>query len=90
MLLCQLCYAVHLHHDRHQQLWDQKSTKSKRIADLKKEKVLFTSNDTNAKIEMYDRGPERSEHHAGADQDSSDHNHRSAAIAVDKYATHRS
>lgn len=94
LIVCRHCRAsasavlcVYLHHDQHQQVWEQKPTKTWSAAE---KKILITSNDTNAKIEMYDRGPEGSEHHAGADQDSSDHDHRSAAIAVDKYATHRS
>lgn len=68
-----------------------KVNQTSEIADLtKKTNTLLTSNYANAKIEMYNRGPERSEHHASADQDSADHDHRSATIAVDKYATHRS
>lgn len=51
---------------------------------------MFTSNYSNAKIEMYDSGAKRSKHHGSANQDPADHNHRSAAIAVDKYAAHRS
>lgn len=57
---------------------------------MKKQKTLFTSNYSNAKIEMYDGSAKRSKHHGSANQDPADHNHRSAAIAVDKYAADRS
>lgn len=39
---------------------------------------------------MHDRFAKRSEYHASADHDPTDHNDGSAAIAVDKYAAHRS
>ncbi len=39
---------------------------------------------------MHNSSTKRRKHHGGAHQDPADHNHRSAAIAVDKYTTHRS
>lgn len=52
--------------------------------------MLFTSNYSNAKIEMHDITAKRSKHHGSANHDPTDHNHRSAAITVDKYTAHRS
>lgn len=68
-------------HDKEQQQLSEQKSESKNV---------FTSNHSNAKIEMYDGSPKRSEHHASTDQDPADHHHRSAAIAVDKYAAYRS
>lgn len=73
-----------MHDKEQQQLSEQKSESKKR------KENIFTSNNPNAKIEMYDGSPKRSEHHASTDQDPADHHHRSAAIAVDKYAAYRS
>lgn len=39
---------------------------------------------------MYDSLAKRSKHHASADQEPADHNHGSAAIAIDKYTAYRS
>lgn len=55
-----------------------------------KTKILFTSNYSDAKIQMHDSTAKRSKHHGAANQDPTDHDHGSAAVAVDKYAAHRS
>lgn len=52
----------------------------------KPKQEVFTSNHSNAKIEMHDRSAKRSEHHGGADHDPADHHNWSAPIAVDENA----
>lgn len=52
----------------------------------KPKQEAFTSNHSNAKIEMYDRSAKRSEHHGGADHDPAHHHNWSAPIAVDENA----
>ena len=52
------------------------------------EKKKITSNYSNTNIQMYDTGAKRSEHHARTNHHPADHNHWSAAIAVDKDTAH--
>lgn len=89
VLLCQLCEACMTKSSSN---FLSKSQNPKRLVIKKKKRKenVFTSNHPNAKIEMYDGSPKRSEHHASTDQDPADHHHRSAAIAVDKHAAYRS
>lgn len=50
---------------------------------------FFTSNDSNTKIQMHDSSAKRSKHHGSANHDSTNHNHRSASITVNKNTAYR-